>query len=124
MLGLAGLGLASAQAQSPSKAPPIQLFVEMEVEPSREKEMIDNYHKIFYPEAIKHPGFISLRILKLRKVMQGPPTPINYRFELVFESEELRQKWIASPEHKRVWPTIERTLKHQADYPVLLFDEV
>src|SRR5438128_523541 len=80
---------------------PIQLFVEMEVQPSREKEMLDNFHKIFLPEAKKHPGFISLRMLHLRKVMQGQTPPINYRFELVFESEELRQKWIASPEHQK-----------------------
>jgi hypothetical protein len=65
-------------------------------------------------------------MLKLQKVVQGPPpTPTaNYRFELVFESEELRQKWIASPEHKRVWPTVERTMKNRENYEVTLFDEV
>lgn len=103
---------------------PIQLFVEMEVEPPHEKEMLDNFHNIFLPEAKKYPGYISVKILKLRSVVQGPATSFNYRFELVFESEEQRQKWIASPQHKRVWPTVEKTLKSQQNYPVLLFDEV
>ena len=103
---------------------PIQLFVEMEVEPSHEKEMLDNFHNIFLPEARKHPGYISVKLLKLRSVVQGPASPFNYRFELVFESEELRQKWIASPQHQRVWPTVEKTLKSRQNYPVLLFDEV
>lgn len=103
---------------------PIQLFVEMEVVPSREKEMLDNFHNVFLPEAKKHPGYIAIKMLRLRKVLQGPATPINYRFELIYESEELRQKWISSPEHQKVWPTVERTLKSTKDYPVLLFDEV
>jgi antibiotic biosynthesis monooxygenase (ABM) superfamily enzyme len=103
---------------------PIQLFVEMEVEPSREKEMLDNFRNIFVPEAKKHPGYISVKMLRFRKVVQGAAQPTNYRFELIYESEELRQKWISSPEHRRVWPTVERTLKSTKDYPVLLFDEV
>jgi hypothetical protein len=62
--------------------------------------------------------------LKLRQVVQGPAHPVKYRFELAFESEELRQKWIASPEHQKVWPTLEKTMKSRENYPVLLFDEV
>jgi heme-degrading monooxygenase HmoA len=112
------------EAQTPRRTKPIQLFVEMAVEPHREKEMLDNFHNIFLPEARKHPGYISVKLLKLRQVVQGPAPDINYRFELVYESEELRQKWIATPEHQRVWPTVERTLKSTKNYPVLLFDEV
>ncbi|HMF79110.1 MAG TPA: hypothetical protein VK604_25855 [Bryobacteraceae bacterium] len=123
MLG-ALTGLRLAEAQPARRAKPIQLFVEMEVEPHREKEMLDNFHSIFLPEAKKHPGYISVKLLKLRQVIQGPAPSINYRFELVFENEELRQKWVATPEHQRVWPTIEKTLKSTKNYPVLLFDEV
>ena len=39
---------------------------------------------------------------------------------LAFESEELRQKWVASPIHQKVWPTIENTLKHKNYRTVLL----
>ena len=48
----------------------------------------------------------------------------NYRFELEFETEELRQQWIASAAHQRVWPPVERTMTTQKNYPVVLYDEV
>jgi antibiotic biosynthesis monooxygenase (ABM) superfamily enzyme len=120
---LAPLGWSQVQAQT-GAAKPIQLFVEMQVDPAQEKEMLSNFHRIFVPEAKKHPGYISVKMLKFRQVMQGDEKPANYRFELLFESEELRQKWINSPEHKRVWPTVEKFIKSQKDYPVVLYDEV
>ena len=49
------------------------------------------------------------------------PAGVNYRFALTFQSEELRQKWVASDVHRRVWPTIENTLSTK-NYTVLLFD--
>ena len=63
-------------------------------------------------------------MLKFRKLMLGTAPPVNYRFELQFESEELRQKWIASAEHQRVWPTVEKFIRTPTNYPVVLFDEV
>jgi len=120
---LAPLSFSQTQAQTRA-AKPIQLFVEMQVDPAQEKEMLSNFHTIFVPEAKKHPGYISVKMLKFRQVMQGDEKPANYRFELLFESEELRQKWINSPEHKRVWPTVEKFIKSQKDYPVVLYDEV
>ena len=119
---LAAFGRAGAQVKSAAK--PIHLFVEMQVEPEHEKEMLSNFHTIFVPEAKKHPGFISVKMLKFQKVMLGSAPPVDFRFELEFESEELRQKWINSPEHKHVWPTIEKFIKPQDKYPVVLFDEV
>lgn len=66
-----------------------------------------------------------MKMLKRRSVVQGSAPPAhNFRFELEFESEELRQKWIASAEHQRVWPLVERTMTTQKDYPVVLYDEV
>ena len=46
---------------------------------------------------------------------------MNYRFVLQYQSEELRQKWIASDIHQKVWGMIEATLRHK-NYDVLLFD--
>jgi hypothetical protein len=67
-------------------------------------------------------GFIDVKMLKLRTTMKGSaPQGVNYRFVLVYKSEELRQKWVASDIHQKVWPTIENTLKHK-NYNVLLFD--
>jgi hypothetical protein len=101
---------------------PIQLHVDLAVDPAKEKEMLHNFETIFRPEAAKHPGYIDVKMLKLRHAIQGgAPAGVNYRFSLTYQSEELRQKWIASPEHQRVWPTIENTLSSK-DYTVLLFD--
>ena len=83
------------------------------------------FDNMFVPEAVKHEGYIRVKMLKRRTIIQGTaPANHNYRFELEFESEELRQKWIASPEHQRVWPPVEKTMTTQKNYPVVLYDEV
>lgn len=118
-----GFGRLAAPAQGQTKH--IRLYVEMDVPAAREREMLDAFHKTFVPEAVKHDGYIRVKMLKRRSVVQGTVNEAhNYRFELEFESEELRQKWIASPEHQRVWPLVERTMKTQKNYPVVLYDEV
>ena len=90
-----------------------------------EREMLEAFHNTFVPEAVKHEGYIRVKMLKRRTILQGtPPAHHNYRFELEFESEELRQKWIASAGHQRVWPPIERTMTTLKNYPVVLYDEV
>jgi hypothetical protein len=119
----AGAGLTAASAQTAAKNP-IVLYVDMQVDPSKEKEMIKNFHTIFKPEAVKHPGYIDVKIVKLHSALMGSaPAGMNYRFQLTYQSEELRQKWIASPEHIKVWPTIENTLTSK-NYTVLLCDAV
>jgi len=121
----AALGLGRFAAPAGAQTKHIRLYVEMEVPPAREREMLDAFHNTFVPEAVKHEGYIRVKMLKRRAVIQGTaPAAHNYRFELEFESEELRQKWIASAEHQRVWPLVERTMKTQKDYPVVLYDEV
>jgi hypothetical protein len=49
---------------------------------------------------------------------------MNYRFQLTYESEEARQKWINSDIHSKVWPTIENTLTDKKNYTVLLCDAI
>jgi antibiotic biosynthesis monooxygenase (ABM) superfamily enzyme len=118
-----GLGRFATTAQAQTKH--IRLYVEMDVAPAREKEMLEAFHNTFVPEAVKHEGYIRVKMLKRRSFIQGTaPANHNYRFELEFESEELRQKWIASTGHQRVWPQVERTMTTQKDYPVVLYDEV
>jgi hypothetical protein len=108
-----------------AKTKHIRLYVEMDVPPAREREMLETFHNVFVPEAVKHEGYIRVKMLKRRTIIQGTaPAEHNYRFELEFESEELRQKWIASAGHQRVWPLVERTMKTLKDYPVVLYDEV
>jgi antibiotic biosynthesis monooxygenase (ABM) superfamily enzyme len=119
LAGGASVAAISAFAAAPN---PIVLEVDLAVDPSREKEMLDNFHKIFKPAAVKFPGYIDVKILKLRSALMGQaPAGLNYRFQLVYQSEELRQKWVASDVHQKAWPTIEKTLSSK-DYRVLLFD--
>lgn len=105
---------------------PIVLYCDLAIDPAREQEMLDAYHNHFKPVAQKHRGYIDLKMLKLRKVIQGGPAPaksINYRFQLTYESEELRQQWIASADHDKYWPMIENTVADKG-YLVLLTDAV
>jgi hypothetical protein len=118
-----GFGRLATPARAQTKH--IRVYVEMDVPAAREHEMLQAFHTTFVPEAVKHEGFIRVKMLKRRTIIQGTaPVTHNYRFELEFESEELRQKWAASAGHQRVWPLVERTIKTQKDYPVLLYDEV
>lgn len=100
----------------------IQLHVDLTVDPAREQEMLKNFHGTFKPAASKQAGYVDVQMLKLRTTVMGKsPGDANYRFLLRFQSEELRQKWVASDVHQKVWPTIENTLKHK-NYTVLLYD--
>ena len=120
----AGAGVHVASAQTKAAKNPIVLNLDMHVDPAKELEMVKNYHTIFKPAAVKFPGFVDLKILKLRSALQGTaPADMNYRFQLTYESEELRQKWIASDVHQKVWPTIENTLLTRK-YTVLLLDAI
>jgi len=120
-----GLGRFATQAQAQAQTKHIRLYVEMDVAAGREKEMLDTFHNTFVPEAVKHEGYIRVKMLKRRTILQGTaPMNHNYRFELEFENEQLRQKWIASAAHQRVWPLVEKTITTQKTYPVVLYDEV
>jgi hypothetical protein len=119
-----GVGRISSQPVT-AQTKHIRLYVEMDVDPAREREMLDLFHSQFVPEAVQHEGYIRVKLLKRRSILQGTaPENHNYRFELEFESEELRQQWIASAEHQRVWPPIERFITTTTGYPVVLYDEM
>jgi hypothetical protein len=122
--GVVGSTFARAAAAETKK--PIVLYCDLAVDPAREQEMLDAYHNHFKPVAQKHQGYIDLKMLKLTKVIQGGPAPasnINYRFQLTYESEALRQKWIASADHAKYWPMIENTVSDKG-YLVLLTEAV
>jgi hypothetical protein len=125
---VAALGVNRLAANAGAQVAPtkhIRLYVEMDVATAREQEMLKIFHEQFVPEAVKHEGFIRVKMLKRRTILQGTaPANHNYRFELEFESEALRQKWIASAAHQRVWPPVEKTITSIKDYPVVLYDEM
>jgi len=116
-------GAASSVAPVASAAAAgIQLHVDMSVDPKKEKDVLRHFETVFRPAAIKHPGYIDVKLLKLRTTLMGSaPAGVNYRFVLTYQSEELRQKWIASDVHQKVWPPIENALTSK-NYTVMLFD--
>ncbi|MDB5450412.1 MAG: hypothetical protein JWQ52_1540 [Phenylobacterium sp.] len=115
---------ANAKAATP-KTSPIVLYCDLEVDPAREQEMLDHFHNKFAPAGAKFKGFIDLKMLKLRTHIQGYDLPrsVNYRFQLTYQNEELRQIWIASKTHAALWPGIENTLTNK-NFQVVLFDVV
>ena len=117
------IGACATTARADSKGHTIQLHVDLSVDPAKEQEMLHNFHRVFLPAASKQPGFIDVKMLKLRSALAGAaPRGANYRFELTFASEEQRKAWVATATHQQVWPTIEKTLTSK-DYTVLLYDE-
>jgi heme-degrading monooxygenase HmoA len=122
LAGAGSLALAGPDRLHAAAGGKIQLHVDLAVDPAKEQEMLHNFKTVFRPAAAKQPGYIDVQMLKLHSAIQGSaPAGVNYRFALTFASEELRQKWVASDVHKKVWPTIENTLSSK-DYTVLLFD--
>lgn len=115
----------SDRAQAAAAALPIVLYCDLKVDPAREQEMLDHFHNRFKPAGSKFKGFIDLKMLKLRTLIQGDPLPagVNYRFQLTYESEALRQAWIKSSVHAELWPGIENTLIEK-NFHVALFDQV
>lgn len=121
-LNILGSTALAAVARGAHPAHPIQVYVDLSVDPAREKQMLQHFEKDFKPAAAKFAGYIDVKMLKLRSAFQGEaPAGLNYRFVLTYQSEELRQRWIASDVHQKVWGMIENTMRNK-DYAVLLFD--
>ena len=125
--GLVAAATLAQQVRAAASGParPILLYCDLKVDPAREQEMLDHFHQRFKPAGAKFKGFIDLKMLKLRTLIQGDKLPpgVNYRFQLTYQSEELRQAWIKSDVHQAVWPGIENTLTDR-NFHVSLFDEV
>jgi heme-degrading monooxygenase HmoA len=102
----------------------IQVHVEMAIDPAKEHEMVRYFQDVFRPAAMKFRGYIDVRMLKVVAVPVGTaPADLNYRFSITYESEELRQKWVASDIHQEVWGAMEKTLSNP-NYTVILFEVI
>ena len=100
----------------------IQVHVDLNVAAAKEKEMLRYFETVFRPAAAKFQGYGDVRMLKLHSVPVGTaPAGLNYRFAITYESEDLRQKWVASDIHQEVWGGMEKMLSSPS-YSVLLFD--
>src|SRR3954471_22105343 len=93
----------------------IQIHVDLSVDPAKEAQMLRDFDTHFKPAAAQFKGYQDVKIVKLRKAFVGSaPAGINYRFVLRYESEDLRQKWIASDIHQQVWALVEQTLQNKS----------
>ena len=114
--------LPGARIAKGAAAPPIQLHCDLQLDPAKEKEMLENYRKVFRPTIRKQPGFVSVTLLKLKIERQGKaPAGCPYRLIISFQTEEQRLKWVASDAHQKVWPSVENTLVGPK-FTALLYD--
>ena len=121
LMTLCGLGFLSG-GRTEAGLQPMQLHVDLEVEPRREKEMVENYLNLFRPAIQKQPGFVEVKLLKRRET-EAKLQASRYRLLISFQREEQRKQWVATEEHQRVWPAIEKTLTG-TKYSIVLFDVV
>src|SRR5262245_26668398 len=102
---------------------PIQLHLDLLVDPSKEAQMLEYYRTQFRPAAMNFDGYVELKIIKLSHAAVGTaPKDVNYRFVLRYKSEELRQKWVTSDVHTKVWGELEKTFLSNK-YDVLIFQD-
>jgi heme-degrading monooxygenase HmoA len=123
MLAVAGGAVIPAAANAqPSEGRPIQLHADLAVDPAKEEEMLRFFAEKFRPAAAKQPGYIDMRMLKLKSTLRGVAPPgANYQFVLTFSSEALRQKWVATGTHQQLWPILESMLTDK-NYSRLLYE--
>src|ERR1700691_4052981 len=114
--------VALAASASEGEDRPIQLHADLAVDPAKEQEMLEFLEQKFRPAAAQQPGYIDLKMLKLKSALRGAAPPgTNYQFVLTFSSEALRQKWVATELHKQLWPIIEGSLTDK-NYSRLLYE--
>jgi heme-degrading monooxygenase HmoA len=102
----------------------IHLHLDLAVDPAKERQMITCFETVFRPAAMTFRGYVDVKMLKLRTAAVGTaPAGVNYRFALVYESEELRQQWVTSDVHTTVWSEMEKSFS-STTYNVLIFDVV
>ncbi|MGH9632023.1 MAG: antibiotic biosynthesis monooxygenase family protein, partial [Bryobacteraceae bacterium] len=109
---------------SKSSSQPVQLHVDLDLDPSKEQDLIRAFRESFEPAIRQQQGFVDVELLKLRSVMAGKgPENFSYRLLVSFEREEDRQRWVASDTHQKVWPVMESNLKGSL-YGAVLYDVV
>jgi hypothetical protein len=102
----------AAVLPAPAAGQPIQLHVDLDVDPAKEQELLGNYRTKFRPAIMKQPGFVEVKLMKLESAVAGQAPPhVSYRLLLSFQTEDQRKAWVATPTHQKVWPTIQQTLR-------------
>src|SRR5215470_17849605 len=93
-------------------ANPIELHCDLDVDPAKESNLVNTFHTTFAPTMARQPGFVSVTLLKLEAAKHGPaPANASHRLVISFETEEKRVAWVATDDHQRVWPQMEKNLR-------------
>jgi heme-degrading monooxygenase HmoA len=87
----------------------IELHIYLEPFAGQESELESVFAEVFVPAISVQEGFRRVALLKVRDAIR------QYRIELAFESEALRLRWVASPQHQAAFPKI-AALCHQATW--------
>src|SRR5215471_4857754 len=104
-------GVLPALPLAAQAAKPIQLHVDLDVDPAKEKDLLATYRGHFRPAISKQPGFVDVKLLKLVSTLAGnAPANTSYRLLLSFQTEDQRKAWVATPTHQKVWPMMEANL--------------
>jgi heme-degrading monooxygenase HmoA len=119
MQAMAALTAASVSIEGAVQ--PIQLQVDLDVDPAKEADVVKNFKTVFLPVISKQPGFVDVKMLKLRSTPKGDAPKTRYRLLISFETEEQRLKWVATDDHQRVWPSIEKNLTGKK-FSAVLYD--
>lgn len=114
LIGAAGIGLknqliADDDTKQSAASHPILLQIYFEVAPERSAEFEKMFAESYVPAMRKQQGYQGSTLLRLYATdvanqIMATPTEFNYQMELVFDTEENRQKWVASAEHTKAWP--------------------
>ena len=79
----------------------IELHVYCDVLEGKEEELEKVFNDVFSSAMAKQPGFVRVNLLKMRENKR------KYEIDIVFETEEQRLAWVATPEHAEAWPKVE-----------------
>jgi heme-degrading monooxygenase HmoA len=78
----------------------IELHISLEPLPGSEADLEKLYRDAYVPGISIQPGFVRSTLLKRRDALR------EYQIDITFESEDLRLRWAASPEHQAAWPRV------------------
>jgi antibiotic biosynthesis monooxygenase (ABM) superfamily enzyme len=88
------------------------LQIYFEIEPAKSADFEKMYKDVYVPAMRKQQGYLGSKLLRIfppaiSEAIQAAPTEFNYQMELMFDTEENRMKWVASPEHVEAWAAAE-----------------
>ncbi|MCL4236979.1 MAG: hypothetical protein KJ047_01920 [Anaerolineae bacterium] len=98
------------------------LQIYFEIDTLKQAEFEAMYTAVYVPALRQQQGYIRSSLLRifpadLAQEIGAAPTQFEYQLELVFDTEENRRRWVASPEHQRAWPqaaALARSVAHRA----------